>query len=131
MISPKIFALSLLLISPLALARVHFTTTIEMTHPSTQNTRTITAEAELENHASVVFHTSDDLLIEAQLLDERDKVAVVRYTVLVKNEQDVYEKMAEPVLHAAYDDIATLKIGQTIGDVEQNDLTLTVKATKL
>lgn len=124
MISPKIFALSLLFVSPLALARVQCTADMEINHLA-QN-RSISTQVTLDVNESVEVYNNDDTCITAKLLTEDETQANVQYTVSVKNAEGVYEVATTPEVCAIYGDTTAVSIGNTDGD----SFTMTLKANK-
>lgn len=124
----KIFALSLLLVCPLALARVNCNATMEIKGLPNSADRIITSEFQLDvDNKSTEVYRSDDLTINAQLLAENEETATISYNVYAKNEAGEFVKVSEPVLVPAYGQEATLAIGSTEGD----SLNLTLKAHRI
>lgn len=119
MIYSKVFALSLLLVSPFALARVNLNTNMEINHPFP--TQTIAAENQLDVKESAVVYDANNMRVEAELLAEQENDALVRYTISAKNAEGAYEVIAAPELCATYGKTATLSIGQKSEQTEQVD----------
>lgn len=116
MISSKVFALMLLLVCPLALARVQFNTTMELKNSPRYGNRTSTTEIQLDLNTPLEIYNLDDVRIEAELLAEKDENAVICYSIYAKNESDDFEKILAPVLVPGYGKEATLVLGSTSGD---------------
>lgn len=133
MISPKVLALSLLLVSPLALARVQLNATMEINDPLKKQNRTISTEVQLDADKSVTIFDGDDMRIEVKLLAEQENEAHVRYFVYAKNTDGVYEAVTSPELCAIYGDTASLIIGNKSqqGNSFKPQLNLSVKAQKV
>lgn len=127
MISQKFLALSLLLVSPLALARVQLNA--EM-HINSKSTRCIATKVQLDLHESAVVYDSNDLQIAAELLDESDENVHVRYTVSAKNADEVLEIVSAPELCAKYEQPASVSVGQSEQGEEIASIVLTVTANK-
>ena len=126
MISSKFFALALLLVCPLALARVHVSANIEMNN-SQQQSRTISTEVALDANEGAVVFDDNTMHIETVLLDQQDNEAHVRYAISIPNAEGNYEIIAAPELCAVYGEVATVSLGNTNGDT----LIMAVKATKI
>ncbi len=127
MISSKVFALSLLLVCPLALARVQLNADMEITNPSKQYYRGITTEVKLDANVPADAYKSDELHIKVQLLDEQENMVHVRYTVSAINAEGDFVIVAEPELCAVYGDTAKISLGNTNGDT----FTMTLQAQKI
>ena len=79
MITSKVLALSLLLCSPFALARVQLNSVIEIGYPIQDEKRTITSEIQLDVNESAIICDSNSLRIETSMLSEDENVATVEY----------------------------------------------------
>jgi hypothetical protein len=123
----KILAISLLLVSPLALARVQLNTTMQIKGLANVANRTITTEVQLDKNVSAEIYSSDDMRIDAELIDEKDETATIGFTIYAKNENGDFEKISEPVLVPAYGQDATLAIGSTEGD----SISIVTNATRI
>lgn len=132
MVSSKFFALSLLLVSSFALARVQLNTHMQVNSVlnDCMRNRSITAEVQLDLHESAVVYDAHDIRVEAVLLAENDESVHVRYIVSVKNADNVFEIVSAPELHAEYEQQAILTIGQSEQDGSADSLIMTVRATK-
>lgn len=126
MMSPKFFALSLLVVSSCAVARVQLSTHLEMSAPA-QQSRTILSEVQLGANETAMVQKDDAMRLETRLLSEDVNEARVCYTISAKNTSGEYEVVAAPVLCAAYGQDAEIAIGSTNGD----SLHLTLKAEKI
>lgn len=123
----KIFALSLLLVSPLALARVQCNTTMEFKEIPNIANRIISAEVQLDEHVSTEIYSSDDMRIDAELLEEKDENATICYTIYAKNETGEFQKIMEPVLVPEYGQDATVAFSSTEGD----SISIVTNATRI
>lgn len=126
MITSKVLALSLLLCSSFALARVQLNSVVEVGHPIQECKRTLATEIQLDANESIVICDSNSLHIETSVLSENEAEVIVRYSVSVENTEGVYELVAAPVLCAAYGTPATISLGQ---NSEQGDCIETLKVT--
>lgn len=123
----KFFALSLLLVSSAALARVQFNTAINFNGFSNIANQTIASETQLDANTSAQIYSSDDVRIDAELIDEKDESATISYAIYAKNEAGDFEKISAPVLVAAYGQDATVAIGSTEGA----SINIVANATKI
>lgn len=115
--STKVFALSLLLVSPLALARVQCNATMEIKGFENFANRIITTEVQLDvSNQTAEIYRSDDMRIDAQLLAETEETATICYAIYAKNDAGEFVKVSEPVLVPAYGKEASLALGSTKGD---------------
>ena len=130
MIYSKFLALSLLLVSPFALARVTLNTNMEISYPFSQ--QTITNEMQLDANVSVVVYDANNMRVEAELLQEQANDALVRYTVSAKNAEGAYEAIATPELAVIYGENSVIKIGQRSEQGDQTEfLTVVANASKI
>jgi hypothetical protein len=129
----KIVALSMLLVTPFALARVQLDAHFKINHSLENKNRSIATQLPLDAEESpTVIYEDGDLRIEAQVLAELENEVLVRYTLSVKNTHDVYEIVSAPKFRAAYGETATLVLEQKTDTDEQCDsLRITLKATKI
>lgn len=131
MITSKVFALSLLLCSPLVLARVQLNSVVEVNHPLQDGKRTLTTEIQLATDESALICDSNNLRIETSVLSEQQDKATVQYSVYAENREGAYELIAAPVLCAAYGEPATVTFGQKSENGEKVDtLKITLNASK-
>ncbi len=128
MFNSKILALSLLLVSPLALARVHLNMTMEMNNPF--QTKTITTEADLDANVSIVVYESDDIRIEAELVSEDADRTTVKYTVSAKTAEGLAQLISAPELSLAYGQVGSLTFENKSLQTEKAALTITAQAKK-
>lgn len=130
MIYSKFLALSLLLVSPFALARVNLNTNMEINNPFPQ--QTIINEVQLDTNVSVVVYDANNMRVEAELLQEQENDALVRYTVSAKNAEGVYEAIATPELAVVYGQASVIKLGQKSAEGDQAGfLTVIANASKI
>jgi hypothetical protein len=127
MISPKFFALSVLLVCPFALARVQFHTQAELKNAAKQFNHSIDIVFQLDAHESLEVYNRDNLKVVAELLAEEEVTATVSFTISAKNAVGEYEKISAPVLVPNYTDSATISMGSSDGEL----FTMRVKAQKV
>ena len=126
MISTKIGLLSLLCISPQALAYVQCDTDLELrVSPQPERRLAITTKHEL--HKSAVIYASDDMRIEATLVSEQDDSMMLHYAVYASNTEGIFELVTEPKINAYYGQQAGITIGNDLNDV----ITLQLNAKKI
>jgi hypothetical protein len=123
----KFLALSLLLVSSVALARVKFNTYMEFNNVSNIPNGNLTTQVELDANVLTEIYSADDMRIDAELLEEKDETATICYTIYAKNETGDFEKISAPVLSAAYGQEANL----ALGSAEGASINIVANATKI
>jgi hypothetical protein len=126
MITPKFFALSLLLVSSCALARVQINAHLKLDRTFPKQTLTRTTQVQLNVHEERFFN-DDELSIGMELISEQENEAQVTYEIFEKNAAGEYVAIAAPVVCVAYGQPATVAIGNTDGD----SLCVTLNAEKI
>lgn len=117
MISPKFFAISLLLACPFALARVQLRTQAELKNNSKQSNHNVDITFQIDAHESLEVYNHDNLKVVAELLAEEEATATVCFTVYAKNATGEYEKISAPVLVPNYTEPATIAVGSSDGEI--------------
>lgn len=111
----KFFALSLLLMSPLALARVHYQVTTQANGFSDETNQATSTELQLDANTSGQIYSNDEIQINVELVEEGEENALMRLTIFAKNENGEFEKISEPTITHAYDQDGILELGATDG----------------
>jgi hypothetical protein len=131
MISSKVLSIGLLLVSPIALARVQLSSNIEVQFPQENIKRFLATEIKLDTNETAVICDSNGLLVEMSALSEQQDQAVVQYSVFLENVKGEYELVTEPVLRVSYGEMATVSLGQNVDGVQTDSITIKLMATKI
>jgi len=127
MITSKVLALSLLLVCPLALARVQLHTQAELKNSKQYGNQSADVTFQIDAQESLEIYNHGNVKVEAELLAEKEDYAVASFAIYAKNTAGEYEKISTPVLTAHYTEPAILSMGSTDGEI----FTLTVEAQKI
>lgn len=123
----KVFALSLLLVSPIALARVQMHTQAELKNSPTYGNHKCDIVFNIDANESLEVYNHGNVRVVAELLAEKEDTAVICFTISAKNAAGDWEQITSPVLVPNYTDPAMIGMGSTEGDT----FTLTVEAKKV
>lgn len=121
----RILPIGLIVACHFANAHVQIDTCVEF-KTKTHNKRSINAKVKLEAGLPALVHESNDLRIEALVLDEQEKQAIVAFAVHATNGNGEFELVTAPTLSVTYGQTATLNLGSTNGD----NFSMTLKTQK-
>ena len=127
MITSKVLALSLLFVSPLALARVQLHTQAELKNSKQYGNHSADITFQIDAHESLEVYNHGDVKLVAELLAEGEATATACFTIYGKNAAGDYEKISAPVIVPNYTQPAMLSLGSTDGEI----FTMTVQAQKV
>jgi hypothetical protein len=127
MITSKILPLVLLLVSPLALARVQLHTQAELKNSKDYCNHSMDITFEIDAHESLEAYNQGDLKIVAELLAEDEATATTRFSVYGKNASGEYNIISAPVIVASYAKPAMISLGSVDGE----SFTMEVQAQKV
>lgn len=127
MIPSKVLALSLLLVSSLALARVQMHTKAELKNSPRYGNRTTDIVFQIDTNKSLEVCNHDNIRVVAELLEENETTATIHFTIYAKNEAGAWEKISAPSVVASYTEPAMIRIESNDG----LDFTLVVKAQRV
>lgn len=130
MVLSRVLALSLLTISPAALARIKLETHIESTKNSDSKVNVETTTA-LDANQSTIVYQNEDMIIHAEIINEYENDVEVIIAVSWKNEDGNFNTKATQPFKMPYDQAKPLIISRKIDSVTQKFLlSLDIKATK-
>ncbi|CAN5215583.1 hypothetical protein BH09DEP1_BH09DEP1_5290 [soil metagenome] len=127
MITSKVIALSLLLVSPLALARVQMYAKAELKNSPAYGNHRADIVFQIDAKESLEVYNHDNIRVVAELLAEEETTATICFIFYAKNEAGEWEQISAPVLVPNYTSPATLSMGSTNGDI----FTIVVEAQKV
>jgi len=127
MIFSKVLALSLLLVSPLALARVQLHTQAEFKNSKQYGNHSTDITFEIDAKECLEVYNHENVKVLAELLAEEEATATACFSIYAKNAVGEYEKISTPVIVPNYTEPAMISMGSTDGEI----FTLTVKAQKV
>lgn len=127
MISPKVLALSLLLVSPLALARVQLRTQAELKNSKQYGNHSTDIIFQIDAHEFLEVYNQGNIKIVAELLAEEEANATACFNIYAKNAAGEYEKISAPVIVPNYTEPAMISMGSTDGEI----FTMTVNAQRV
>lgn len=122
----KVFAFSLLLVSPLANARVQMHTQIELKNDPTYGNRSCDIVFTIDANESFEIYNHDNVRVVAELLAEREDCAIICFNIFAKTANE-WEKILAPVLAPNHTEPALLHLGSSLGD----DFKIIVSAQKI
>lgn len=123
----NVFALSLLLVSPLALARVQMHTQAELTNSPRYGHHKADIVFNIDTNESLEVYNHENIRVTAGLLAEKENNCTIQFAIYAKNEAGEFELISSPVLVPNYTQPAELGIGSTNGD----SFSLIVSAKKI
>ena len=109
----KFLSLGLLLVCPMALARVQLHTQAEIKNSPRYGDCGTDMEFELDLNESVEICNEGDIRIIAKLLTEKEEVARVSFSVYDKNSAGEYEEIASPELVVNYNDSVRARVAMS------------------
>lgn len=127
MIFSKVLVLSLLLVSPLALARVQLHAQAELKNSKHYGNHSANITFQIDAHESLEVYNHGDVKVVAELLAEEEADATACFTIYGKNAAGEFEKISAPVIVPSYTEPAIISLGSTDGEI----FTMTVKAQKV
>ena len=127
MITSKVLALILLLVSPLALARVQLHTQAELKNSKHYGHHSTDITFQIDAHESLEVYNHDNVKVVAELLAEEETTATACFTIYGKNAAGEFKKISAPVIVPNYTQPATISMESTDGEI----FTMTVKAQKI
>ncbi|GMU19636.1 MAG: hypothetical protein AMXMBFR12_08280 [Candidatus Babeliales bacterium] len=127
MISSKVLALSLLLVSPFALARIQLHTQAELKSSKHYGNHSADITFQIDAHESLEVYNHGNVKVVAELLAEEETNATACFSIYAKNAAGEYEKISAPVIVPNYTEPAMISMGSTDGEI----FTMTVKAQKV
>ena len=111
MISSKVLALSLLLVSPFALARVQLHTQAELKNSKQYGNHSTDITFQIDAHESLEVYNHGNVKVVAELLAEEEANATACFTIYGKNAAGEFEKISAPVIVPNYTDPAMISFG--------------------
>lgn len=126
MMTSKVLVLSLLLVSPLALARVQMHTCAEHKNSAAYGDRSVELTFQIDANETLEVYNKNDVCIVTELLAESEESATARFAISVKNAAGEMERIAEPVVVMNYAETATIGMSTSTDEV----FTLMVTAQK-
>lgn len=127
LITSKVFVFSLLLVSPLALARVQLHTQANLKNSQRYGSHSADATFQIDAHKSLEVYNHENIKVIAELLAEEESCATACFTIYGKNAAGEFEKISAPIVVPNYTDPAMISMGSSDGET----FTLTVKAQKV
>ncbi len=127
MISSKVLALSLLLVSPFALARVQLHTQAELKNSKQCSNHSTDITFQIDAHESLEVYNHGNVKVVAELLAEEEANATACFSIYAKNSAGEYEKISAPVIVTNYTEPAMISLGSSDGEI----FTMTVSAQKI
>jgi|GEM_PF-1919699 hypothetical protein len=123
----KVFALSLLLVCSLAHARIQFHVQAELKNSLRYGYHRADVTFEVDVHEVLEIYNRDNVRVTAELLAERETVAVICFAIYAKNDAGKFEMIAAPVIAPNYTEPATISLGSSDSEI----FTLSVQAQKV
>jgi hypothetical protein len=133
MIIYRVLALSLLLASSMALARVQLHTLVEVKNSKEYGNHNADITFQIDLDESLQVDDDGNVKLMAELQAERESNAGVKFTLYVKNMAGEYEKIFAPFIVPNYTEPAMVSIGShKKGNQSQGEsFTITVEAQKV
>lgn len=121
------FALSLLLMSPVTLARIRMHTQAKLKNDPKYGNHTCDLVFEIDAKESLEIFADEKFKINAELLSEQNDNATISFAIFGKNDTGQWEQISNPVLVPNYTEPALLRLASSQGD----SFTLEVDAQKI
>lgn len=127
MLTSKVFALSLLLVSPLALARVQMHTQAELNNSPRYGNHKTDIVFSIDTNESLEIYNHDNVRVVAELLSEEESSCTIGFNISVQNADGQWEQIASPAVRSDYEQPSTVRMGSSEGD----DFSIIVSAQKV
>lgn len=113
----RIFALSLLLVSSAALARVQLRTQAELKDSVQFGNRNADITFELNKCEPLEIYNHENIKVIAELLAEDDANATACFSIFAKDETGEFIKVSAPVVNPNYTEPAVVTLASTDGGI--------------